>query len=216
MDRSSNATTGPASFRMNLYFRLLITIIRSCFEAPMSTRKSCTQWFRVLPTDIDAFGHMNNGRYLQIMDVARLRWLIRTGTTAAIRRNRWTVALGGNMTRFRRPLKAFTRYRVVSRLACWSERWFFLEHVFYDREGRRLATGLSRAAFRGAGNWISTAEVMDNVDPGVTSPAIPPHVADWLEIEGKMYDAAQATTLRPDGNPVTSRLSGKSGGSFQP
>ncbi len=183
---------------MNLYFRLLGTWVSSWFAKPMSCRNSCSQWFRVWPHDLDAFGHMNNGRYLQIMDVARMRWLLRTGTVREIRRNRWRVALGGNLTRFRHPLSLFSRYRVVSRLLCWDERWFYLEHVFVDGRDRVLAVGMSRAAFRGDGRWVQTKEVIDCVDPGVTSIPIPAYVTDWMAAEEALFGFCAGDDPRPD------------------
>lgn len=172
---------------VNLYFRLLMTFLRTLLESRMSTRELCVQSFRVWPHDIDAFGHMNNGRYLQIMDVARLRWLLRTGTIAAIRQNGWRVSLGGNITRYRRPLNLFSSYTVHSRLLCWDRRWFYLEHVFRDAAGRTVATGMSRAAFRCNGGWVTTAEVMAEVDPGVQSPTIPAHISQWMAAEEALY-----------------------------
>ena len=175
---------------MNLYLRLIATIIRSLFESRFSTRAGCHQWFRVWPSDIDAFGHMNNGRYQQVMDVARMRWLMRTGTVGVIRRQRWAVALGGNLTRFRRPLKLFARYRVSTRLLCWDDHWFYLEHAMHDRDSRPVAVGLSRAAFRGKGKWITTEAVMQEVEHGIPSPPMPDHLKTWLEAEDAMYGAA--------------------------
>jgi acyl-CoA thioesterase FadM len=175
---------------MNLYLRLLLTALRALFESRLSTRTSCWQWFRVWPTDIDAFGHMNNGRYLQIMDVARLRWLVRTGTIRTMRRQKWTVALGGGLIRYRRPLRFWARYRVSTRLICWDDLWFYLEHAFYDRQQRRVAVGLSRAAFRGKGAWVDTDTVMDAVENGIPSPPMPAYLQTWLTAENAMFDAA--------------------------
>jgi acyl-CoA thioesterase FadM len=178
---------------MNLYLRLFWAILRALAEARISTRVGCRHRFRVWPTDIDAFGHMNNGRYLQIMDVARARWLWRTGVIPAMWRNGWKVALGGNLTRFRHPLKLMDRYDVTTRLVCWDRRWFYLEHVFYNTNGRFIAIGISRAAFRFAGRWLETRDVMAVVDKDAPSPPMPAYLKNWLEVE----DAMSATAL-PD------------------
>ncbi len=192
---------------MNLYLRLLVTWIRSLTEKRMSTADDCSQWFRVWPHDLDAFGHMNNGRYLQVMDVARLRWLLRTGTIDVIRRNNWKVALGGNLTRFRRPLSLFAKYRVDSRLLCWDDRWFYLEHVFRDAAGQLLSVGMSRAAFRHNHRWVKTDEVMDHVDPGATSIPLPQHVVDWMASEHALFRYCNAD-IEPRGQTARSNASG--------
>jgi acyl-CoA thioesterase FadM len=179
---------------MNLYLRLLTTWFRALFEKSISIQDGCEQWFRVWPNDIDAFLHMNNGRYLQIMDVARFRWLQLTGALSVIRKKGWKVALGGNMTRYRRSLGAFTKFRVSSRLLCWDDRWFFLEHVFHTPDGRQVAVGVSRAAFRDASGWVSTDEVMAHVEPGRNSGEMPAYIRNWLDIEEDMYLSAYSAT----------------------
>lgn len=176
---------------MNLYLRILFTVIRAYFESHISTKASCEQWFRVWPGDIDLFMHMNNGRYLQIMDVARFRWLLRTGTVATMKKHAWNVALGGNMTRYRRPLRLFAKYRVTTRLLCWDNRWFFLEHTFMNKKGSTIAVGVSRAAFIRDSSWISTSEVMQAVEPGVCSGDIPGYLSAWLANEENMNNYAK-------------------------
>ena len=167
--------------------------MRTLFERKLSTQDTCDQWFRVWPFDMDAFGHMNNGRYRQIMDVAGwlAGWLLRTGTISALFRQCWKVTLGGNMTQFRRSLRLFAKYRVVSRLVCWDDRWFYLEHTFYNRYGAQLAVGVSRAAFRDANGWVSTKDVMAVVDPGVYSGEMPGFMREWLRIERAMFDYSE-------------------------
>ena len=57
---------------MNLYFRLVLTILK----ALLSKQVRCDEKFvwkgRVLPNDIDAYGHMNNGRYITLLGLAAM------------------------------------------------------------------------------------------------------------------------------------------------
>jgi acyl-CoA thioesterase FadM len=172
---------------MNLYVRLLRVLLGGWFQASTHYADTTTSRFRVWLHDLDAFGHMNNGRYLQIMDVARTHWMVRSGVFGAIRRNRWAPLLGGGFIRYRFSLKMFQPYRVHSRLLCWDDRWFFLEHVFTDRKDRHVAVGITRAALRKNGNWVPTGEVVDEVHPGAESPRIPRYVREWVALEDKMY-----------------------------
>lgn len=174
---------------MNLYFRLLAQLLRSLWQPVITTRDETRQWFRVLPQDIDVFGHMNNGRYLQMMDIARTVWMRRCGALGVMRRQRWGAALGGGSIRFRRALKPFERYELTTRLIGWDSRWFYLEHGFLDRHGRCVAVGLSRAALRGRKGWVRTDDVMDLVDPGVTSPALPAYAIALSQQEEVMQRA---------------------------
>lgn len=189
---------------MNLYLRLLRVLLGGWIQANSHHADTTISRFRVWLHDLDAFGHMNNGRYLQIMDVARTDWMVRTGVLGAIRRNRWAPLLGGGFIRFRYSLKMLQPYRVHSRLLCWDDRWFFLEHVFADRSERPVAIGITRAALRKNGAWVRSSEVVTHVHPGAISPRIPGYVQDWVALEDKMYrrgsrnhrQGNRSTTLR--------------------
>ena len=172
---------------MNLYFRLIRIFLTSWFRQPGHYSLALESRFRVMPHDLDAFGHMNNGRYLQIMDVARAEWMMRTGVARAIRHHRWAPILGGGFIRFRYSLNLMQRYSVRTRLLCWDSKWFFLEHVFIDARNRHVAVGISRAALRNEGHWVSASTVAEHVSPGAVSPAVPDYVLEWLDLEDERF-----------------------------
>ena len=172
---------------MNLYFRLLRVFLAGWFRQPGHYSLASLSRFRVMPHDLDAFGHMNNGRYLQIMDVARAEWMMRTGVAQTIRRHRWAPVLGGGFVRFRYPLRLLQGYRVRTRLLCWDSKWFFLEHVFIDARDRHVAVGISRAALRAKGRWVPAPKVAECMSPGAVSPSVPGYVLEWLDLEEEMF-----------------------------
>lgn len=172
---------------MNLYLRLLIALCGG-IRRPLHHADELECSFRVWPHDIDAFGHMNNGRYLQIMDVARVRWMARTGVLSAMLRKRWSGVLGGALTNYRHSLRPFQRYRVQTRLVHWDQRWFFFEHRFLDRAGRCVAAGVSRAALRCHRDWVRTGDVVEHVAPNSDAPEAPDWVASWLDLDRQIFD----------------------------
>ena len=65
---------------MNLYFRFFYIILKNLlFVRPMNTCDTTSISFRVLPNDLDINMHMNNGRYLTIMDIGRTELTVRLG-----------------------------------------------------------------------------------------------------------------------------------------
>lgn len=172
---------------MNLYLRLLLVWVRNIGQTKQRLSHGAESRFRVLPNDLDAFGHMNNGRYLQIMDVARVEWMLQTEVAGAIRKNRWSAMLGGGVIRFRYSLKLFQEYKVQTRLLGWDQRWFYLEHSFRDNRDRCVAVGVTRAGLRNSNDWVHSDEVMDSVQPGAISPALPEHILDWNGLEEQVF-----------------------------
>lgn len=176
---------------MNLYLRLLVVMLRNLAGERLHFSHVAESRFRVLLHDLDAFGHMNNGRYLQIMDVARTEWMMRTGVASAIRQQRWSPILGGGFIRYRFSLRLLQCYRVRTRLLGWDHRWFYLEHVFMDSGDRCVAVGVTRAAMRSGSSWVHAHDVAETVSPGAESPAIPAYVTEWLGLEDEMFRSGE-------------------------
>ena len=177
---------------MNLYLRLLIVVAAGLRASRLSINHHTRSRFRVWPHDLDAFGHMNNGRYLQIMDVARTDWMVRTGVVQAIWRNNWSALLGGGMTHYRHPLRLFQRYEVCTKLVHWDNRWFFFEHSFLDKRQRLIAVGVSRAAVRSHNTWVATSQAVDEICPTAERPVAPEYLGRWLTTECSLAQTAQS------------------------
>ena len=172
---------------MNLYLRLLLVWLRNIPAKKRHHSHGANSRFRVLPHDLDAFGHMNNGRYHQIMDVARVEWMLQTQVAGAIRKNRWSPILGGGVIRYRHSLKLLQVYYVHTRLLGWDQRWFYLEHTFMDSRNRCVAVGITRAGLRNRDQWVHADEVVHSVQPGARSPALPAHILRWIRLDEEIY-----------------------------
>ncbi len=172
---------------MNLYFRLLLVFLRNLRKPKQPLSHDADSRFRVWLNDLDAFGHMNNGRYLQIMDVARVEWMLQTDVADTIRSNRWAAVLGGGVIRFRHSLTLLQTYKVHTRLLGWDRRWFYLEHSFRDERERCVAVGVTRAGLRCHDDWVDSEEVMRHLQPGAKSPVLPEHISNWNDLEEQVY-----------------------------
>jgi len=76
---------------MNLWLRLLWLLLTARRRGPVSLpRESSTLNFRVWPHDLDLSFHLNNGRYLTLMDLGRLDTMVRSGLWREVMRHKWT------------------------------------------------------------------------------------------------------------------------------
>lgn len=91
--------------------------------------ETVTRW-RVMPGDLDLFGHMNNSRYLMLMDFARLDYLARMGLMPAAFRRRWIVPVAMAQIDFHRPLKPFEKFEIGTQMVSWNHRWFYMRQTF--------------------------------------------------------------------------------------
>jgi acyl-CoA thioesterase FadM len=143
---------------MNLYVRLLALWLRSRFRAKRESLGPSRFRGRVWPNDLDLFGHVNNGRYLTLMDLGRLDFLLASGLSRIMRRRHWYGVAATVEIRFRRPLKLWQRYTLVTELADWDEAWFVFEQRF-EASGKLVARAIVKEQFRRGREPVPSAEV---------------------------------------------------------
>jgi acyl-CoA thioesterase FadM len=167
---------------MNLWFRFVVVLFTAFFRRRLNPLDESVLDFRVWPTDLDVNFHMNNGRYLTIMDLGRVDLMLRTGLGRMALKRKWSPLVGSATIRFRRSLDPFQRYRLMSRILCWDDKWFFIEQRFLRRD-ELIAVGLVKGLLRGRAGNIPTAAVMEALNLRIASPEIPPSIRLWLESE---------------------------------
>jgi acyl-CoA thioesterase FadM len=109
---------------------------------------------RVWPNDIDFNLHLNNARYLNLMDYGRTHLLARTGLLRPVLRARYAAMVGAVWMTYRRSLPVFSRFELTSRLVCWDARWFYIEQTFVGRDGL-AAVGWVKGVLRGKQEGIA-------------------------------------------------------------
>ena len=152
--------------------RLLKTFLRAARLPTLDPHATCVTQWRVLPGDIDAFGHMNNGRYQSLMDIARVDFLLRCDLVRGVVRNRWVAPVGQAHIHYRRSLKPFERFELHTRIVHWDERWFYFQHDFYRARdpGRPVCTAYVTTLFMGREGVVGT----DVVVPALAGRALAP------------------------------------------
>jgi acyl-CoA thioesterase FadM len=143
---------------------------------------------RVWPHDIDINFHMNNARYLSVMDYARLHLLARNRLLTPILAHRWQAMVGAVWMTYRRSLPLFASYTVATRLVCWDDRWFYIEQTFTGEKGL-AAMGWIKGVLRGRDGIVEPQLLIDGVAPGTLSPPIPEAIANWNELTREKLQA---------------------------
>ncbi|HEU0076192.1 MAG TPA: thioesterase family protein [Longimicrobiaceae bacterium] len=154
--------------------------------------------FRVWPNDLDVNLHMNNGRYLTLMDLGRLDLIVRIGVLGTLRRRKWNPVIGSLKIRYRRSLLPLQEYDIRTRLLGWDERWVFLDQRF-ERRGDLIAAALVKGLFLGPEGRVPTQQVVDASPHRIDSPPVPEAVAAWQEAERVLreYETLPGETEAP-------------------
>ena len=149
--------------------------------APLGVLDEDRLRMHVWPNDIDFNLHLNNARYLNIMDYARTHLLARTGLLEHVIRARWKPMVGAVWITYRRSLPVFSRFWLSSRLVCWDERWFYIEQTFEGRQGL-AAVGWVKGVLRDSRGTVAPQVAIEKVAPGLVSPPMPEAIETWNEL----------------------------------
>lgn len=134
----------------------------------------------IWPSDLDVWGHVNNGRYLTLMDHGRLDHGLRTGLLGAMWRMRCRPVLGGASVRYRREVRAFERCTLVTQVVAWDARGLFYEHRL-ERRGELCARAVVRAVLKLGRGVLAPADLLEEVGVHTPSPIAPAALAALLD-----------------------------------
>jgi acyl-CoA thioesterase FadM len=174
---------------MSLFLRTLAVLLRALWGPARDVLAESVLRFRVMPDDLDVNVHMNNGRYLALMDLGRFDVVVRAGLyRPRSHRRRWPV-IGSALIRFRRSLGPFTAFQLRTRVVGWDQRWFFFEQRF-EQKGQVVCVALARGAFRSAEGTLSPPDVLREGGYSPQSPPLPAYALAWAQADDEAYASA--------------------------
>lgn len=170
---------------MVLLFRFLWTIFKARFRSRIGPLDSSVVRFTVLPHDCDLNFHLNAGRFLSFMDIARIELIARMRVFRKVIQRGWRPVVGGAVIRYRRSVQPFERFTVQSRTVGWDEKWFYVEHILNRADGSMAATAYTRVLLRKKDGTVPPRDFMElmGLDANLQSPPLPPFVDDWRRAE---------------------------------
>lgn len=164
---------------MNLWFRLLLTFLVSRSRGSFGILETCVTPFHVMPTDLDLLGHVNNGVYFQLMDLARLDFLLRTGTWTKFKSRGWFAVVAAETVQFHRELRLLQKFFIETRWIGADEKTFYVAHrIIRDRAGGPAAAEATIRALlvSRTGGTVPMSELLT----AMGNPQFPQPLAPWI------------------------------------
>ncbi|SKC66669.1 acyl-CoA thioesterase [Plantibacter cousiniae (nom. nud.)] len=166
---------------MHLIFRTIAMFLQSRRRARRGERLDT--WdvgrirLRVLPTDLDVLGHMNNGVYLSIFDLGRFDLLIRNGLWDRFKHLGWYPVVSSESITFRKSLQPWQRFTVETRVTGYDDKGVFIEHRVVVG-GEIYTQALVRGRFlKRSGGVVALSELIELTGPAPTD--LPAWQAQW-------------------------------------
>ncbi|MEO1639028.1 MAG: acyl-CoA thioesterase [Pseudomonadota bacterium] len=162
--------------------RVIKEYLRARRMPPLEPLGTHVSYHRCWPQDIDNFLEMNNGRILSILDIGRTGLAARVGLIAALARNRWALTIAGSSARYRRRIRPFAKFRIVSRAVGWDHRFFYIEQTIWL--GAECAVQvLYRSAVTDKNGIVAPERVFADVGFDGTPPVLPAWAQNWIDAD---------------------------------
>jgi acyl-CoA thioesterase FadM len=157
---------------MNLFVRMLYLIL-TAWRRPAVTPLGVSRLpMRVWPGDLDLLLHMNNGRYLTIMDLGRVDLMMRSGLLWKLRSRGWYPVVAALVISYRRPLKFWQRFEMTTQVVGWDERWIYMRQEFHAG-GKLSASAVIKGTFRGPEGAVPMSNILELAGVTGASPKLP-------------------------------------------
>lgn len=134
------------------------------------------------PWDLDPWIELNNGRTLTLFDLGRIPMVQRLGLFPVLRQKGWGITVAGNSTRYRRRIRVFDRFAMISRVVGWDHRFIYMEQSMW-RGGECCNQMLLRSAITSADGIVPPARMIEAMGSDEPSPPLPAWVAAWIEAD---------------------------------
>ena len=168
---------------MNLFFRMVIIGFAAFFRSKLTLEDKGRISLRVLPNDLDLNFHMNNGRFLSVMDLGRVDMIIRMGMLRTLSNNGWYPVIGAIHTTFRKSLYLFERYDIVSHIVGWDDKWIYITQTI-ERGGDEVATAHMKTLFMSKDGKVPTELIAQALGEDGASSDIPEDIRILMKGDG--------------------------------
>jgi acyl-CoA thioesterase FadM len=166
---------------VNLIFRTILHLLRSRRAPKLTMHDIGRVRFRVVPTDLDVLGHMNNGVYFSIMDLGRMDLLIRSGGWAKMRAKGYYPVMGNETITFRKSLQPWQRFVLETRVVGYDAKAVYVQQRFVV-DGEIYAEAMTRGRFlKKGGGTVGVEQLGELMGIDTTTMPAPAWVAAWVE-----------------------------------
>ena len=154
---------------MNLYVRCIWILVAAFFGEKLDPTGLSRVRMRCWPNDLDLNRHMNNGRYLTLMDIGRFDLIVRSGIAGTVHKNKWYPVIAAQAISFYRQIGPMQMFELTTRISGWDDEWIYLEQEFYVGD-KIAARGVLKTVFLGPEGKVKPQRLVDA--SGYTGPAL--------------------------------------------
>jgi acyl-CoA thioesterase FadM len=173
---------------MNLWLRLLWATFSWRFRSRLTMNQVGIRSFRVWPTDLDVFNHVNNGKFLSLQDLGRLDLMRRSGAWQTYKKLGWYPVVVAATITYRKSLQPWQKFEIETKIIGWDDIAFYIEQRF-TVGGEMYSNSVIRIRFLKKTRGILTTDQVAQAGPDGKGgngwpwprPVLPTWVSEWAE-----------------------------------
>ena len=166
---------------MNLYFRLILVLIKSMFARRIGVLDESRSGYRVWPFDCDINLHLTNARYFALCDLSRIYYMGQVGVLFKMLKQKWLPVAQAQEVSYFRPIKPFQYFEVLTRFSYWDEKYWYTEHKFFAA-GKLCAVIQVRGVFVHGKQVLPMRDVLVLTEEDIKAPDKPVNVESWQKL----------------------------------
>jgi acyl-CoA thioesterase FadM len=119
--------------------------------------------------------------YNQYMGLARWNLLFNSEfRTAALKRG-WVPVTTKETIKYKRPIRAFERVTLITKIVHWNDRRFYIEHIFYVKN-EKCAIAYVEGLVKGPKGHLKPIDAFKAMGIDRESPALPGNLKGWVDL----------------------------------
>lgn len=163
-------------YRIRFLYTIVKCLLLPTQELMAEFRVAFFAW-PLLDTD---FSRLFTQTYTSYMGICRWHFVFNSKFRNVAIKNGWVPVTTAETITYKKSIRAFDRVTVVTRLLCWNERRFYLEHSFFVR-GTLHAQCHVEGLIRSPKGVLKPPDVFRQLGATQDSPAMSPAIAQWCD-----------------------------------
>lgn len=166
---------------MNLYFRLIIVLLKSMFTRRIGVLDESRSCYRVWPLDCDINLHLTNARYFALCDLSRIYYMGQVGVLFKMIKRKWLPIAQAQEISYFKPINPFQQFEVLTRFSYWDDKYWYTEHKFFAAD-RLCAVVQVRGVFVHGKKVLPMRDILALAEEDVEVPDKPVSVEYWQNL----------------------------------
>ena len=166
---------------MNLYFRLLLVLLKSKFASKIGLLDESRLKYRVWPLDCDINLHLTNARYFALCDLSRIYYMGQVGVLFNLIKRRWLPVAQAQEISYFKPINPFQQFEIITRFTHWDDKYWYTEHKFFAAD-KLCAVLQVRGVFVHGRKVLPFSDVLALVGEEIEAPDKPAMVEHWQRL----------------------------------